>query len=111
MVHAQGVPNFMQDEVIQAIALELLLYLGRAARCFDRQLGKGASQTQHVTHTAVMIRGPKYGCRAIRLALNQFAGQCRSIQKGKLKHDIGAQQLARARVCKTGAIAAKGWIR
>ena len=111
MVHAQGVPNLMQDEVIQAIARELLLYLGRAARCFDRQLCKSASQTEHMTHTAVMIRRPECGRRAYRLTLNQFAGQRRSIQKGKLKHDIGAQQLARSWVRKTRAITAKGWIR
>ena len=61
MVHTQGVANLMQDEVIQAIALELRLYLGGAARCFDRQLGKGASQTEHMTHTAVMVRGPQCG--------------------------------------------------
>ena len=79
MVHAQGVPNFMQDEVIQAIALELLLYLGGAARCFDRQPGKGASQTEHMTHTAVMIRGPECVCRPNCRALNQFPGQRRSI--------------------------------
>ena len=107
MIHSEGMPELVKDEVVHAIALELLLDRSVAARhlkcnlCNQTAFGDCSSDRAKPRIVAVdhhWLDG---------LPLNKLTRQFGAVQEGVLKHNIGTQQLPRAGIGEARAVTTK----
>ena len=97
----------MKDKVVHTVALELLFDRSVAARHLKCNLCHQAAFGDRSTNRAEprIVAVNHYWLDS--LSLNKLTRQFGAVQEGILEHDIGTQQLPRARVGKARAVATK----